>query len=60
MFYFQMEYDKEIITKFFIAVLMRSYTTFIFGQSNKTADKQLRLVFNQLIYVYGSANSLQS
>ena len=34
---------------------MCSYSTLIYGQSNKTADKQVRLVFNQLISVYGSA-----
>ena len=50
-----MEYKKEIIIKFFIAVLMCSYSTLICGQSNKYSDKQVRLVFNQLISVYGSA-----
>ncbi len=50
-----MEYKKEIIIKFFIAVLMCSYSTLICGQSNKNSDKQVRLVFNQLISVYGSA-----
>lgn len=50
-----MEYKKEKIIKFFIAVLMCSYSTLICGQSNKNSDKQMRLVFNQLISVYGSA-----
>jgi tetratricopeptide (TPR) repeat protein len=50
-----MEYKKKIIIKFFIAVLMCSYSTLICGQSNKYSDKQVRLVFNQLISVYGSA-----
>ena len=34
---------------------MCSYSTLICGQSNKYSDKQVRLVFNQLISVYGSA-----
>lgn len=50
-----MEYKKEIIIKFFIAVLLCSYSTLICGQSNKNSDKQVRLVFNQIISVYGSA-----
>lgn len=50
-----MENKKNKVNIFFIAVLMCSYSTLIYGQSNKTADKQVRLVFNQLISVYGSA-----
>ena len=34
---------------------MCSYSTLICGQSNKNSDKQVRLVFNQIISVYGSA-----
>lgn len=50
-----MGYKKEKTIKLFIAVLMCSFSAFIYGQSNITADKQVRLVFNQLISVYGSA-----
>lgn len=50
-----MENKKNKVNIFFIAVLMCSYSTLIYGQSNKTADKQVRLVFNKLISVYGSA-----
>jgi tetratricopeptide (TPR) repeat protein len=50
-----MENKKNKLIIFFIAVLMCSYSTLFYGQSNKTADKQVRLVFNQLISVYGSA-----
>jgi predicted Zn-dependent protease len=38
-----------------IAVLMCSFTCFTFAQSGVNSEKQVRLVFNQLISVYGSA-----
>ncbi len=38
-----------------IAVLMCSFSCFSFSQSNANTEKQVRLVFNQLISVYGSA-----
>jgi tetratricopeptide (TPR) repeat protein len=50
-----MGYKKEKIFKLFTAVLMCSFSAFIYGQSNKNSDKQVRFVFNQLISVYGSA-----
>jgi tetratricopeptide (TPR) repeat protein len=50
-----MGYKIEKTIKLFTAVLMCSFSAFIYGQSNKNTDKQVRLVFNQLISVYGSA-----
>lgn len=38
-----------------IAVLMCSFSCFSFAQPDANTEKQLRLVFNQLISVYGSA-----
>ena len=41
----------------FLAVLLCSMSYFSNGQTNSNAEKQVRLVFNQLISVYGSAKS---
>jgi hypothetical protein len=38
-----------------LAVLMCSFSCFSFAQPNANTEKQVRLVFNQLISVYGSA-----
>lgn len=38
-----------------LAVLMYSFSCFSFAQPNTNTEKQVRLVFNQLISVYGSA-----
>ncbi len=38
-----------------IAVLMCSFSCFSFAQPDANTEKQVRLVFNQLIFVYGSA-----
>jgi hypothetical protein len=50
-----MGYKKEKIIKLFTAVIICSFSAFIYGQSNKNSDKQVRFVFNQLISVYSSA-----
>ena len=38
-----------------LAVMMYSFSCFSFAQPNTNTEKQVRLVFNQLISVYGSA-----
>jgi predicted Zn-dependent protease len=38
-----------------LAVLMCSFSCFLYSQQNSNADKQVRLVFNQLVSFYGSA-----
>ena len=38
-----------------LAVLMCSFSCLIHAQSDTNTEKQVRLVFNQLVSVYGSA-----
>ena len=38
-----------------MAVLMCSFSCLILAQSDTNTEKQVRLVFNQLVSVYGSA-----
>jgi tetratricopeptide (TPR) repeat protein len=52
-----MENKKKKVFKIITAVLMCSFTAFIYSQPNKATEKQVQLVFNQLISVYGSAKS---
>jgi tetratricopeptide (TPR) repeat protein len=53
-----MENKINKVNKIIIAVLMCSFSTFIFSQTNTNTNIQVRTVFNQLIAVYGSAKSV--